>query len=123
MAKSHPKPEFHNTGLYDVDGAGSYPDSDRGVKDVTGKRGDMGQFRAPTLRNIAVTAPYMHDGSIATLEGVIQHYASGGHPSGFRSRAVRGFKLTPVERAALLAFLESLTDQTFIENPAFAQPQ
>jgi cytochrome c peroxidase len=123
VAKTHPKPEFHNTGLYDVDGKGSYPDSDRGVEEVTGKAKDMGQFRAPTLRNIAVTAPYMHDGSIPTLEGVINHYAAGGHPSPFRSRAVRGFKLTVPERAALLAFLESLTDQTFLENPAFAQPQ
>lgn len=123
VAKTHPEPEFHNTGLYDIDGAGSYPDSDRGVVDVTGKAKDMGQFRAPTLRNIAVTAPYMHDGSIPTLEGVIDHYATGGHPSPFRSRAVRGFKLTVPERAALLAFLGSLTDQKFLENPSFAQPQ
>ena len=122
-AKVHPKPEFHNTGLYDVDGTGSYPGNDRGVLDVTGQAKDMGHFRAPTLRNIAVTAPYMHDGSIATLAGVLDHYASGGHPSAFRSRAVRGFKLTAVERAALLAFLDSLTDETFLQNPALAAPQ
>jgi cytochrome c peroxidase len=121
-AKVHPKPVFHNTGLYDVDGAGSYPAEDRGVLNVTGNPKDMGQFRAPTLRNIAVTAPYMHDGSIATLEGVLDHYASGGHPSPFRSRAVRGFKITSAERAALLAFLDSLTDRSFLENPDLAQP-
>ncbi len=123
VAKNHPKPAFHNTGLYDVDGAGSYPADDHGLKDVTRARGDMGQFRAPTVRNIAVTAPYMHDGSIATLEGVIQHYASAGHRSRFRSRAIGGFKLTPAERANLLAFLHSLTDEALLQNPAFGPPR
>jgi cytochrome c peroxidase len=121
LAKNHPRPAFHNTGLYDVDGKGSYPDGDRGLRDVTRHSRDMGQFRAPTLRNIAVTAPYMHDGSIATLEGVLDHYASGGHRSRFRSRAVRGFRLTAAERADLLAFLNSLTDQAFLDDPALAR--
>ncbi len=84
---------------------------------------DMGRFRAPTLRNIAVTAPYMHDGSIPTLEAVLDHYASGGRRSRFRSRAVRGFKLTARERTDLLAFLNSLTDDGFLGNPAFAPPR
>jgi cytochrome c peroxidase len=123
VAKTHPKPEFHNTGLYDVDGAGSYPADDHGLKDVTHTSGDMGQFRAPTVRNIAVTAPYMHDGSIPTLEAVLDHYASGGHRSRFRSRAIGGFKLTPTERANLLAFLHSLTDEALLQNPAFGPPR
>jgi cytochrome c peroxidase len=123
VAKTHPRPAFHNTGLYDVDGAGSYPAADRGLTDVTHNSKDMGQFRAPTLRNIAVTAPYMHDGSIPTLEAVLDHYASGGHASPFRSRAVGGFKLTAAERTALLAFLNSLTDDKFLEDPAFANPR
>ena len=59
---------FHNTGLYDVDGHGAYPSIDRGLFDITARKSDMGRFRAPTLRNVAVTAPYMHDGSVATLE-------------------------------------------------------
>jgi cytochrome c peroxidase len=122
VAKVHPKPAFHNTGLYDVDGKGSYPDADQGLKDVTGAAGDMGQFRAPTLRNIAVTAPYMHDGSIATLDGVLAHYASGGRRSRFRSRAVRGFTLSRSERDDLLAFLASLTDRAFLTSPALARP-
>jgi cytochrome c peroxidase len=122
VAKTHPRPAFHNTGLYDVDGAGSYPASDRGLIDVTRDPKDMGQFRAPTLRNIAVTGPYMHDGSIPTLEGVLDHYASGGHASRFRSRAVRGFRLSAGERADLLAFLNSLTDEAFLADPAFAAP-
>jgi cytochrome c peroxidase len=114
---------FHNTGLYDVDGKGGYPAIDRGLFDLTRLRGDMGKFRAPTLRNVAVTAPYMHDGSIATLADTLDHYASGGKESEFRSDRVRGFRMTGAERSALLAFLETLTDQQFLTNPAFGPPK
>ena len=114
---------FHNTGLYDVDGKGGYPAIDRGLFDLTQRRGDMGKFRAPTLRNVAVTAPYMHDGSIATLADALDHYASGGKESEFRSDRVRGFRMTSAERSALLAFLETLTDQQFLTNPAFGPPK
>ena len=69
---------FHNTGLYNLDANGAYPTDNTGLYDMTGERRDMGRFRAPTLRNIALTAPYMHDGSIATLDEVIAHYARGG---------------------------------------------
>ncbi|MFN7982418.1 MAG: hypothetical protein U0Q11_11210 [Vicinamibacterales bacterium] len=69
--------EFHNTGLYNVDGKGGYPAPNTGVHAVTGKASDMGRFRPPTLRNIALTAPYMHDGSIATLDDVLSMYAAG----------------------------------------------
>jgi cytochrome c peroxidase len=110
---------FHNTGLYDVDGHGAYPVIDRGLIDVTHRPADMGRFRAPTLRNVAVTAPYMHDGSVPTLEAAIDHYASGGKRSAFRSPSVRGFRLSASDRRALVAFLESLTDQSFLTNPAF----
>jgi cytochrome c peroxidase len=122
VAKTHPKPAFHNTGLYDEDGAGSYPDADPGLKEVSRDARDMGRFRAPTLRNIAVTAPYMHDGSMLTLDAVLDHYVSGGHRSRFRSSAVTGFTLTPEERKDLLAFLDSLTDPAFLANPAYGQP-
>ena len=77
-ARRHEKARFHNTGLYNLNRQGLYPAEDEGLFKVTGKRRDMGAFRAPTLRNVALTAPYMHDGSIATLEGVIDHYAAGG---------------------------------------------
>jgi cytochrome c peroxidase len=110
---------FHNTGLYDVDGRGAYPLSDRGLIDLTRRPQDMGRFRAPTLRNIAVTAPYMHDGSVATLDAALDHYASGGKQSPLRSESVRGFPLTSAERRVLVAFLESLTDNVFLANPAF----
>jgi cytochrome c peroxidase len=111
---------FHNTGLYDVDGRGGYPDTDRGLFDLTKRETDMGRFRAPTLRNIAVTAPYMHDGSVPTLEAAIDHYATGGKRSRFRSDRVRGFRVSTTERSDLVAFLTSLTDLGFLENPAFA---
>ena len=113
---------FHNTGLYNVDGKGAYPASDRGVFDQSGQPTDMGRFRAPTLRNVAVTAPYMHDGSVPTLEAVVAHYASGGRKSELKSDRVRGFRLSDAEKGELVAFLESLTDQTFLANPAFADP-
>jgi cytochrome c peroxidase len=61
---------FHNTGLYNLDGRGAYPAPNTGVHEVSGRPEDMGRFRVPTLRNIALTAPYMHDGSVATLSEV-----------------------------------------------------
>jgi cytochrome c peroxidase len=117
------EPRFHNTGLYDVDGQGAYPAIDRGLMDVTKHAADMGRFRAPTLRNIAVTGPYMHDGSIPTLEAVVAHYASGGHPSRYRHPKLKGFRITPVETSELIAFLNALTDNEFISNPALGPPR
>ncbi|WP_337171301.1 MbnH family di-heme enzyme [Gemmatimonas aurantiaca] len=125
---------FFNTGLYNVAGAVSYPSSNTGLHAITGRIEDVGRFRAPTLRNIAVTAPYMHDGSIATLEAVVDHYAAGGRTiaSGpqagvgrdnrYKSPSVHGFVLTGTDRQDLVAFLEALTDSVFLRNPAFANP-
>lgn len=125
---------FHNTGLYDLDGNGAYPAHDRGLFELTGKRPDMGRFKAPTLRNIAVTAPYMHDGSIATLDEVIDHYANGGRDlaagpyagagssSPLKDEFMVGFVLEDRERDDLLAFLDSLTDEQFLTDPRFADP-
>lgn len=111
---------FHNTGLYNVDGKGSYPDSDMGLYSVTFDVKDMGKFRAPTLRNIALTAPYMHDGSINTLHEVIDFYARGGNHANvanpYRSPFVKRFVLSDEEKEALVAFLESLTDPSFIDK-------
>ena len=81
-----------------------------------------GRFRTPTLRNVAVTAPYMHDGRFATLDAVIDHYASGGLPSPTRSKLVRGFAISESEKRDLVAFLESLTDAAFLEDPLFSDP-
>ncbi len=126
--------EFHNTGLYNLDGQGAYPTPNTGVHAVTEDPEDMGRFKAPSLRNIALTAPYMHDGSIATLAEVIKHYEAGGRTvaegphkgvgsaSPLKSEFVKGFELTDQERADLVAFLESLTDHAFISDPRFADP-
>ena len=122
---------FQNNGLYNVDGMGSYPAGNEGLYDISGVVTDRGRFKPPTLRNIALTAPYMHDGSLATLDAVLDHYIAGGTdtPSGGdgrlnpnKSAFVRGFTLTVEERADLLAFLESLTDQEFITDPRFSDP-
>ena len=100
--------QMFNTALYDP-----YPASDRGLAETTQLAADIGRFKPPTLRNIALTAPYMHDGSIATLDEVIDAYTSGGRAasSPFRSPLVNGFTLTPDEKADLVAFLGALTDE------------
>jgi cytochrome c peroxidase len=121
---SAPQPvlSFSNTGLYDLDGKGAYPAADHGLMEVTRKPDDMGRFRPPTLRNIALTAPYMHDGSVPTLEAAIAHYASGGKGP-LRAEQLNGFTISAAETADLVAFLDSLTDQAFASNPAFSDPQ
>jgi cytochrome c peroxidase len=114
---------YHNTGLYDIDGLGGYPAPNTGTHEVTMAERDMGMFKAPTLRNVALTAPYMHDGSIATLSEVLDHYAKGGRARSFRTDPLLiGFTLSDQERADMLAFFESLTDQEFVTNPKYANP-
>jgi cytochrome c peroxidase len=77
---------------------------------------DMGKFKVPTLRNVALTAPYMHDGSLPNLEAVLDHYVRGGHKNPLRDPRVRLFRLSQTERQDLLEFLKSLTDREFVEN-------
>ena len=88
----------------------------------TGVAAEAAKFRAPTLRNIAVTAPYMHDGSIATLKDVVAHYAAGGRSNRQKSDKVRGFAISPAEIDDVVAFLRTLTDERFLANPAFSNP-
>jgi cytochrome c peroxidase len=111
---------FHNTGLYNVDDKGAYPLSDQGLIQVTLQSRDMGKFRAPTLRNIAVSAPYMHDGSLATLDDVIGFYAAGGRGQGIanplKSPFLVGFVLELEQKQDLIAFLQSLTDRNFLNS-------
>ncbi len=125
---------FHNTGLYNIDGEGAYPADNTGLIDISGRPEDMGRFRSPTLRNIALTAPYFHDGSAATLDEVIDHYAAGGRritegpyagdgsTNPLKNAFVSGFSMDEQGRADLIAFLESLTDEAFITNPAHSDP-
>jgi cytochrome c peroxidase len=129
-----PGMQFFNTGLYNLDGNGAYPPDNPGLFEFTFKAADQGRFRVPPLRNVALTAPYMHDGSIPTLEAVIDHYTAGGRnvtegPLAGDGRAnpnkdplVRPFTLSPDERADLVAFLESLTDTAFTQDPRFSNP-
>ncbi len=135
--------EYKNNGLYNIAGpgpglpleAGNFPTANQGLYEFTGVASDMGRFRAPTLRNIALTAPYMHDGSIATLrEVVVDHYsragrvitdgpyAGDGAQSPYKDPLVQGFVLDDQELADLLAFFDALTDWDFICNPAFSDP-
>jgi cytochrome c peroxidase len=112
--------EFHNTGLYNP-----YPAPNVGIYEFTKAPSDAGKFKAPTLRNIALTAPYMHDGSIPTLEGVLDHYAAGGkngHDNPNKDPLIGGFMLTQQDREDLIEFLKSLTDESLIHDPRFANP-
>jgi cytochrome c peroxidase len=120
---AHAAALFANTGLYDLDGRGAYPSSDRGLIEVTHRAADMGKFKVPTLRNVALTAPYMHDGSLPTLEAVLDHYVRGGRRNPLQDSRVRPFLLSQTERADLLDFLKSLTDREFVENPEFSDPK
>ena len=125
---------FANNGLYNLDGLGAYPPANTGLFEHTGDRADMGRFKPPTLRNIARTAPYMHDGSLATLGDVLDHYARGGtltedgpnagdgRDSPLKSPFIAGFTLSETERADLIAFLEALTDEAFLTDPRFSDP-
>ena len=110
---------FHNTGLHDPLPAGS-----EGIATFTLRPEDLGRFRTPSLRNVALTAPYMHDGSMATLDEVLEAYAKGGRfpAAAGKSSLLAGFTLTPGEKADVLAFLNSLTDESFTTNPALADP-
>lgn len=110
------------------------PSDDAGVGAITGRRQDMGRFKAPSLRNVALTAPYMHDGSLATLADVIDHYDKGvlAHPNldprlqeptrPAGTVVPRRLNLTAADRAALAAFLGTLTDQALLTDPKFADP-
>ncbi|MGA9521969.1 MAG: c-type cytochrome, partial [Myxococcaceae bacterium] len=106
---------FHNNGTR-VD------DPDLGRKLVTERESDRGKFKVPSLRNVAVTAPYMHDGSLATLEDVVEHYARGGQGHPNTEATIHPLELSAEDKADLVAFLRSLTDEAFLEDPRF-QPE
>jgi cytochrome c peroxidase len=103
---------FANNGLYQIS-------KDKGRSRISLKSEDEGKFKIPTLRNIAMTSPYMHDGSLPTLESVIEHYNSGGKQHENQSEFVRKLNLMKQEKIDLVNFLHSLTDTTFLNNPRF----
>ena len=125
---------FRNTGQYNLDGRGAYPAGNRGLYEFTFAPADMGRFRAPTLRNVEVTGPYMHDGSVPTLEAVLDIYAAGGRltPEGpragdgrlnpYKDPLISGIRLTEQDKSDLVAFLKALTDTEFLHDPKFSDP-
>lgn len=103
---------FQNTGLYlQYDNIGRMRH--------TGDSADLALFKVPSLRNVGLTPPYMHNGSISTLAQVIEHYNGGGEAHPHKSAYVRPLGLTEQEKQDLLAFLESLSDPSFLSNPDF----
>lgn len=125
---------FHNTGLYNLDGKGAYPDDNPGLIGTMPQPENMGRFRAPTLRNIALTAPYMHDGSIATLTGVLDSYAGhgrniehgpergDGRASPLKDPRIDRIRLDEQDKADIVAFLKTLTDDALITDARFSDP-
>jgi len=103
---------FANNGLYE-----NYDDPGRFR--FTQEETDRALFKVPSLRNIELTAPYMHDGSIQTLEEVIDHYITGGKNHNNKSEIIVPLNLTDTEKQELILFLHSLTDKSFISNPLF----
>lgn len=108
---------FANNGLDAAPGAGR--------QGVTGEAGDLGKFRVPTLRNIALTGPYMHDGRFSSLEQVIEHYDNGVQRTAtvdpnLSKHPAAGLGLTVADKVALVAFLKTLTDPSLVLNPPTA---
>ena len=112
---------FHNNGL---DGDEAF--TDLGLYEVTENDIDKAKFKTPTLRNIEVSGPYMHDGRFASLEEVVEHYNSGGHASSTVDPLMKnigeGLLLSPEDKQALIAFLRILTDHEFLNNQDFSNP-
>jgi cytochrome c peroxidase len=110
----------------------SLTDGDTGVGGVTGAQNQLGLFKSPSLRNVALTAPYMHDGRFATLDEVVEHYNSGVKPhpnldprlrvSPTGAVEPRRLNLTPAEAASLVAFLKTLTDESLLKDSKYSDP-
>jgi cytochrome c peroxidase len=112
---------YRNNAITEVATLNDFPD--KGLGAITGNLTDNGMFKSTSLRNIALTAPYMHDGRFQTLEEVIEHYNSGGHyADNVVTLSIQPLNLTEYDKQALLAFLHTLTDTTYYTNPAFRNP-
>jgi cytochrome c peroxidase len=133
LNNSSDKP-FHNTGLYNLHNKGDYPRIDRGLFDISGLPEDMGKFKAPSLRNVALTAPYMHDGSVESLREVLEIYSAGGRnvqhgvyvgdgrANPYKSIFVRPLMLSESEIEDLLQFLHALTDKSTLKDESLSDP-
>ena len=103
--------------------------TDNGLGDVTGRQQDNGKFKVGSLRNIELTAPYMHDGRFATLEDVVDHYDSGVQDSPTldnrlrdQDQGIRRLNLTDQEKTALVAFMKTLTDPALASEQKYSNP-
>lgn len=113
--KCHPAPHFtnfiaQNNGLYSEYG------EDKGRFRIFNDSMDIGKFKVPSLRNIELTFPYMHDGSLSTIESVIDHYKGGGKKHSLQSSIIQPFSLSSKEMYQLKMFLFSLTDTSYLDN-------
>ncbi|MFM2358098.1 MAG: hypothetical protein RLY16_90 [Bacteroidota bacterium] len=135
VVASSGKPMYYfNVGLYNLYNSNAYPKSDQGLFEKTHAQMDMGCFRVPTLRNLAFTAPYFHDGSAQNLEDAVDVFLNGGRLivggplagdgrlNQFKSSLLQPKSLKIEERSALIAFLMSLTDSSLIKNPYYQNP-
>lgn len=104
---------YFNNGTYTAGG-------DTGREQVTARVGDIGKFKVPGLRNVALTAPYMHDGSVPTLEAVIDQYDAGGRGDPTTDPLIKPMSLTAEEKADLLEFLRSFSDDALLQDARFA---
>ncbi len=107
---------LHNTALQKTN-------PDLGLARITNRKSDEGKFKTPTIRNVALTAPYMHDGSIPTLEKVLDHYNKGGEDNPNADTLMRPLGLSKTEISDLIEFLKALTDVEFTRDPRFAAPK
>jgi len=112
--------DYFNNGLQESSDLEGF--SDKGLGSITGKVSDNGKFKAPTLRNLVFTAPYMHDGRFQTIEEVMNHYTSGGNFSPNKSPFLNNLHLTESQKSDVMAFLMTLTDSTVQVNPAYSSP-
>ncbi len=117
--------KFSNNGLDAARGPEDY--LDLGLAGVTGRLSEMGKFKIPSLRNVAVTAPYMHDGRFNTLREVLDFYSEGVNQgynvdSKMEFAHQGGVRLTPDEKDKIIAFLHTMTDSIFLTNPEFGNP-
>jgi cytochrome c peroxidase len=113
--KCHPAPFFTN---FQAESNGLYEDygNDKGRFRINHDSTDIGLFKVPSLRNIELTYPYMHDGSMLNLDQVIDHYSKGGEKFWNKSKQVVSFTISNEEREDLKAFLRSLTDTSYMKN-------
>jgi len=126
--------DYFNTGLYNVNNEDAYPKEDQGLFEITHAENDKGKFRVPSLRNVFLTAPYTHNGTVNSLSEMIDIYARGGRniatginagdgrSNKYKSNLIKGFTISAEEKNDLISFLASLTDTSILSNKKITNP-